>query len=217
MALAIFDLDHTLLGGDSDYLWGEFLVERELVDASVYDEANKRFYRDYMDGALDIDAFLRFSLKPLTEYPTEQLHVWREEFLNEKIHPVVLPKAKALLQQHRDRGDTLLIISATNRFVTAPIAALLEVPHLLSTTPEMHDGRYTGRYVGTPTFREGKIAALHEWLEEHEQSLDDSSFYSDSRNDIPLLEEVDYPVAVDPDQTLRAHAEANGWPIISLR
>lgn len=217
MALAIFDLDNTLLAGDSDYLWGEYLVEQGLVEAAEYEQANKRFYEDYQNGTLDILAFLAFSLRPLTQYEPEALHTWRRQFIAEKIKPVVLPRAKALIAEHRRRGDLPLIITATNRFVTEPIAELLGIEHLLATEPEFLDGRYTGRVRGTPTYRQGKIKALQEWLAREGCNLDGSWFYSDSHNDIPLLEHVSHPVAVDPDPTLRAHAQAQGWQVISLR
>lgn len=217
MALAMFDLDNTLLAGDSDFLWGQYLVEQGLVDAAEYEAANKRFYQDYLDGTLDIEAFLDFSLRPLAQHEPDLLHGWRRRFVAEKIHPIVTPAAQQLVAEHRRRGDTLLIITATNRFVTEPIAELLGVEHLLATRPEFTEGRYTGRYLGTPTFRAGKVQALREWLEQHEMSLDGSWFYSDSHNDLPLLEHVQHPVAVDPDPTLRAEAQRRGWPVISLR
>lgn len=217
MALAMFDLDNTLLAGDSDYLWGQYLVEQGLVDPTEYEAANRRFYQDYLDGTLDIDAFLAFSLRPLSQHEPDVLYQWRRHFLAEKIHPVVLPAARELIQEHRRRGDMLLIVTATNRFVTEPIAELLGIEHLLATEPEYLGGRYTGRFTGIPTYREGKIHALQEWLRDHHQDLTGSWFYSDSHNDLPLLKHVDHPVAVDPDPTLRAHAEAAGWPVISLR
>lgn len=217
MALAIFDLDNTLLAGDSDYLWGQFLVEQGLVDAAEYEAANNRFYQDYLNGTLDNDAYLAFALAPLARHEPDLLRAWRSRFIAEKIHPVLLPAAKALINEHRRRGDTPMIITATNRFVTEPIAELLGIEHLLATEPEMLDGRYTGRPTGIPTFREGKIRALERWLEQHQQNLQGSWFYSDSHNDIPLLGYVEHPVAVDPDPKLRAYAEARGWPVISLR
>ena len=217
MALAIFDLDNTLLAGDSDYLWGEFLVEQGLVDKEHYARENRRFYEEYKAGILDIHEFMAFSLAPLTRYPIEKLDAMRGQYLKEKIQPIIAPAAKALLRRHREQGDFLLIITATNRFVTEPIAALLGVDHLLATDPEMLDGRYTGRVAGTPCFREGKVIRLRGWLEETGRNLADSWFYSDSHNDLPLLELVSHPVAVDPDETLGRHAEMKGWPIISLR
>ncbi len=217
MALAIFDLDNTLLRGDSDHLWGDFLVELGVVDAELYRQANDRFYREYNEGRLDIFEFLRFSLKPLSEHPPERLYRWRERFVSERIEPIILPAGLALIQEHREAGDTLLIITATNGFVTAPIAQRLGVPHLIATTPEKIDGRYTGRVAGTPSYKEGKIERLNQWLAEHRHDLAGSCFYSDSHNDIPLLEVVDRPVAVDPDEALMQHAGERGWPVISLR
>ncbi len=217
MSLAIFDLDNTLLADDSDYLWGQFLVERGIVDGEAYERDNEQFYADYRAGTLDIQAFLVFMLRPLAEHPLEQLLAWRVQFIEEKIRPILLPKAIALLAQHRAAGDTLLIITATNRFLTAPIAELLEVPCLLATEVEFVDGRYTGRPAGIPCFQHGKVERLRVWLAETGHTLDESWFYSDSHNDLPLLTQVRYPVAVDPDAPLTEHAQAHGWPIISLR
>ncbi len=217
MALAIFDLDNTLLCGDSDHLWGDFLIKLGVVDADRYKQANDRFYREYSEGKLDIFEFLHFSLKPLSEHAPDTLYAWREQFVSEKIEPIILPAGLQLIQKHRDAGDTLLIITATNAFVTAPIAKRLGVEHLIATTPEMVDGRYTGRVSGTPSYQEGKIERLNQWLTKHHHNLVGSRFYSDSHNDIPLLEIVDKPVAVDPDKTLTQHAQKREWPIISLR
>lgn len=217
MALAIFDLDNTLLAGDSDYLWGVFLAEQGVVDGAHYTRENERFYQDYKDGRLDILEFLRFSLRPLSENDPAQLRTWRNTFLARMIDPIILPRGRSLLEQHRSRGDTLLIITATNAFVTAPIALRLGVKHLLATDPEMRDGRYTGGITGTPCFQEGKVQRLHDWLAQRGDTLSGSWFYSDSHNDIPLLQRVDHPVAVDPDEDLRRHAEQLGWRVISLR
>jgi HAD superfamily hydrolase (TIGR01490 family) len=217
VSLAIFDLDNTLIAGDSDYLWGRYLVERGIVDRTRYEETNARFYEEYRNGTLDIAQFLEFALTPLAENEPEELHRWRELFIEEKIKPILLPAAHALIQRHRDEGDIPIIITATNSFVTEPIAFLYGIDHLIATTPEFADGRYTGRFVGTPCFREGKVTRLDEWLEGNDHELADSWFYSDSHNDLPLLSRVGHPVAVDPDEILaRAAAEA-GWPIISLR
>jgi len=217
VALAIFDLDNTLLAGDSDYLWGEFLVEQGLVDKEHYARENRRFYEEYKAGTLDIHEFMTFSLEPLTRYPKERLEALRSQYVEEKVRPIVLPPAKALLRKHREQGDYLLIITATNRFVTEPIAALLEVDHLLATEPEIRDGYYTGYVEGTPCFQEGKVIRLKQWLEATGRNLANSWFYSDSHNDLPLLELVTHPVAVDPDEVLAQHAEMKGWPVISLQ
>jgi HAD superfamily hydrolase (TIGR01490 family) len=217
MGLAIFDLDNTLLGGDSDYLWGQFLVEQGLVDGAFYERENQRFYDQYRAGTLDIHEFLAFMLRPLAENPLAALLAWRERFMKEKIQSILLPKAAELLDRHRAAGDTLLIITATNRFITEPIAELLDVPHLLATEPEFIDGRYTGRSSGIPCFQRGKVERLSEWLDATGHDLAGSWFYSDSHNDLPLLDQVTYPVAVDPDAALTEHARQRNWPIISLR
>lgn len=217
MPLAIFDLDNTLLNGDSDHLWGVFLAEQGIVDGEWYERENDRFYQEYKEGRLDIFEFLRFSLKPLSEHSPAQLQLWHQTFMQEKIEPILLPAARALVERHRAAGDTLLIITATNAFVTAPIAAAFGVEHLIATEPEMVDGRYTGNVAGTPCFREGKVTRLNQWLGRHRLDLAGSSFYSDSHNDLPLLQRVEHPVAVDPDATLARHARERGWPIITLR
>jgi HAD superfamily hydrolase (TIGR01490 family) len=217
VALAIFDLDNTLLAGDSDYLWGLFLTERGIVDRAHYQQENERFYREYREGRLDIYEFLRFSLRPLRENEPDQLLAWREEFIRRMIDPIILPEARKLVSRHRAAGDVLLIITATNEFVTAPIAQRFGIDHLIATVPEKLDGRYTGEVVGEPSFQHGKVIRLRQWLRGQKLDLHDSSFYSDSHNDIPLLEQVEHPVAVDPDTALRAHARSHGWPVISLR
>jgi HAD superfamily hydrolase (TIGR01490 family) len=217
LPLAIFDLDNTLLNGDSDHLWGVFLAEQGIVDGEWYERENDRFYQEYKEGRLDIFEFLRFSLKPLSEHSPAQLQLWHQTFMQEKIEPILLPAARALVERHRAAGDTLLIITATNAFVTAPIAAAFGVEHLIATEPEMVDGRYTGNVAGTPCFREGKVTRLNQWLGRHQLDLAGSSFYSDSHNDLPLLQRVEHPVAVDPDETLARHARERGWPIITLR
>lgn len=217
MALAIFDLDNTLLAGDSDHAWGEFLCDKGIVDREVYREANDRFYQLYKEGSLNIFEFLEFALKPLAAHSTEQLNAWHREFMQEAIEPMMLPAATALLEKHRSAGDHLMIITATNRFVTGPIAERLGVDTLLATEPEMVDGRYTGRVTDTPCFQDGKVVRLNRWLNENNATLEGSSFYSDSINDLHLLEEVDTPVAVNPDERLGALAKARGWPILDLR
>ncbi|MDT8896305.1 HAD family hydrolase [Halomonas sp. I1] len=217
MSLAIFDLDNTLLSIDSDHAWGEFLLEQGAVDPVAYRQANDRFMADYEAGTLDMHAFLEVALKPLADNTPEQLAAWHQQFMASKIEPSILPRGEELVARHRTRGDTLLIITATNRFITAPIARRLGIDDLIAVEPEMIDGRYTGRVSGIPSYREGKVERLTAWLADREETLDDAWFYSDSHNDLPLLEKVDHPVAVDPDTTLRDTAEARGWRIISLR
>ena len=217
MALTIFDLDNTLLGGDSDYLWGQFLIEQGVVDKISYERENQRFYLEYRQGTLDILEFLNFQLRPLAEHNPGQLREWRERFMDEKIKPIILPAARELIASHRDKGNTLVVITATNRFITEPIAEAVHIENLIATEPEMINDRYTGHVTGIPCFREGKVHRLNEWLKANGMNLAASSFYSDSHNDLPLLELVTYPVAVDPDETLAQHAEMRGWPIISLR
>ncbi|MDZ7853700.1 MAG: HAD family hydrolase [Halomonas sp.] len=217
MSLAIFDLDNTLLSTDSDHAWGEFLLEQGAVDPVAYREANDRFLADYEAGTLDIQAFLKVALRPLTEHSPEQLAAWHQQFMASKIEPHILQKGEELVARHRTRGDTLLIVTATNRFVTGPIAERLGIDELIAVEPEVADGRYTGRATGIPSFREGKVQRLEAWLADKELTLDGSWFYSDSHNDLALLEQVDHPVAVDPDPSLREVADARGWKIISLR
>jgi HAD superfamily hydrolase (TIGR01490 family) len=217
LALAIFDLDHTLLAGDSDHAWGEFACELGLVDAESYGRRNDAFYQDYLEGDLDIAAYLRHALQPLADQSLETAARWHQQFMAEKIEPMILPRGLELLERHREAGDHLLIITATNRFITGPIAQRLGVEDLLACGCEIRDGHYTGEPAGIYTYAEGKVTALRVWLEQTGVELAGSCFYSDSHNDIPLLELVDRPVAVDPDDTLRRHAEARGWEIISLR
>jgi HAD superfamily hydrolase (TIGR01490 family) len=217
VALAIFDLDNTLIAGDSDHSWGVFLVEKQLVDAEAYRLANDKFYADYKNGTLDIRAYLQFSLAPLTRHSLEELQALHNEFMAIHIEPLMLTKAEALLRKHREQGDHLLIITATNGFVTRPIAKRLGVEDILATDPELIDGRYTGNFVGAPCFQAGKITYLHEWLKTNQHSLEGAYFYSDSINDLPLLEQVDNPVAVDPDERLANIARERHWPILSLR
>ena len=217
MSLAIFDLDNTLLAGDSDHLWGEYLIEQGLVEGVSYKSENDKFYQDYVNGSLDIEAFLHFSLQPLTQLPISQLKALRQTFITEKIDPIILPAAKSLIDQHRAQGHSLLIITATNNFVTEPIAAKLNIPHLLATEAELGPDGYTGKFVGEACFQEGKVINLSRWLESNPHDMKESWFYSDSFNDIPLLNKVSYPIAVDPDDRLRAHATLQKWKIISLR
>lgn len=217
MSLAIFDLDNTLIADDSDFLWGQFLVDRGIVDKDYYEQANNKFYDDYKQGKLDIVEFLDFSLAPLAAHDVTQLYQWREEFVETLIMPITLNAARELVEQHRAAGDTLMVITATNRFVTEPIVKLYGIEHLLATTPELKDGQYTGKFIDTPCFQDGKVKQLQDWLADSQHSLTGSYFYSDSHNDLPLLKLVDNPIAVDPDDTLRAAAEKADWPIISLR
>lgn len=217
MTLAIFDLDNTLLAGDSDHAWGQFLVDQGIVDSKAYQQANDYFFEQYQNGSLDIDEFLAFALKPLAEHSKQQLDAWHQQFMQQCISTMRLPKADKLLKKHRDQGDFLLIITATNLFVTGPIAKALGVDDILATNPEFIDGAYTGKVAGTPCFQAGKVERLKQWLAATGQSLAGSYFYSDSCNDLPLLELVDYPVAVDADERLSQHAKDNHWPQISLR
>ncbi len=217
MALAIFDLDNTLIAGDSDHAWGDYLIRLGAVDAGEYKQTNDQFYQDYLAGDLDILSYLEFALKPLTQHSLEQLQQWRRDFVEEVVEPLILEKGKQLIQEHRDKGDYCLIITATNRFVTEPIAALLDVDDMIATEPEILDGRYTGNVEGTPSYQEGKITRLQGWLEDKHFSIPEAYFYSDSHNDIPLLELVGKPVAVDADPVLAEHARQRGWQIISLR
>ena len=217
MGLALFDLDNTLIAGDSDYLWGCFLVEQGIVDGAHYERENQRFYDQYRVGELDIYEFLDFQLRPLAEHGLASLQQWRKQYVEEKISPILLPKAHELIDRHRQQGDTLVVITATNRFITAPIVELYEIPHLLATEPELQDEQYTGKVAGTPCFQDGKVERLGDWLADNQQSLDNSWFYSDSHNDLPLLNKVTHPVAVDPDEILEQHARDHDWPVISLR
>lgn len=217
MTLAIFDLDNTLIAGDSDHLWGCYLCDRGLVDGAAFAERNEQFYRDYQAGNLDVHAYLRFALAPLAGRDPGELARWHREFMAEVIEPLMLPAAAELIADHRRRGDTPLIITATNAFITGPIATALGIEHLLACEAEVVDGRYTGEPVGVPSFGAGKVTRLEAWRAERGVSLEGAWFYSDSHNDLPLLRRVDNPVAVDPDDTLRRHAEASGWPVISLR
>jgi HAD superfamily hydrolase (TIGR01490 family) len=217
MKLAIFDLDNTLLNGDSDHAWGEFLIQQGIVDKDTYQEKNDWFYQQYQQGSLNILDYLEFSLKPLTQHSQSELRALHQHFLQTFILPMRLKKADELLAKHRAAGDFLLIITATNAFVTRPIAQLLGVDDILATEPELVNDRYTGKVAGTPCFQEGKVTRLHEWLATTGYNLAGSTFYSDSQNDLPLLKIVEHPVAVDADDVLRSYAQEHSWPIISLR
>lgn len=217
MNLAIFDLDNTLIAGDSDHAWGEFLCEKGLVDTDAYRQGNDYFYEQYKQGTLDIYEFLEFALKPLSEHSLSSLNGLHNEFMQEKVLPMMLPKAKELLDNHRAQGDFLLIITATNRFVTGPIAEALGVDDIIATEPEKLNGAYTGKVEGTPCFQSGKVERLNAWLENNDYSLEGSYFYSDSQNDLPLLELVSNPIAVNPDETLETIANEHLWPVLDLR
>ena len=220
MNLALFDLDNTLLSGDSDFEWAQFLIERGVLDRELFEARNQAFYEQYKAGTLDIHEFLDFQLKPLSRHARSVLDGWHEEFMRCKIRPMIGQAARDLVARHRAAGDLCVIITATNSFVTAPIAREFGVEYLIATEPEQQDGEFTGRVADVPCFREGKITRLENWMAQRGwnwNSFAESWFYSDSLNDLPLLCKVKNPVAVDPDTTLRAHAEQHGWRIISLR
>ncbi|HKK15182.1 MAG TPA: HAD family hydrolase [Gammaproteobacteria bacterium] len=217
MKLAIFDLDNTLIGGDSDYLWGQFLCEHGYLDEDTHSSRHQQYYEDYKAGNLDIMEFLEFQLQPLAGVEPVTLEQRRAQYLEEKILPIMLDKAQKLVDRHRQQGHCLLIITATNEFITLPIAKMLGVKNLIASNAEKVNGYYTGKPVGTPSYAAGKVTRLQAWLEEHNSKPEETWFYSDSHNDIPLLEIVDHPVAVDPDEILKKTATENGWPIISLR
>ena len=220
MNLALFDLDNTLLAGDSDFEWAQFLIAKGVLDREVHEARNLEFYEQYKAGTLDIHRFLEFQLAPLARHPREQLDAWRREFVDNHIRPIVEPAARALVRDHLEAGDLCAIVTATNSFVTGPIAREFGVAHLVATIPAQEGGRFTGAPRGLPAFREGKIARVEAWLESlglWRGSFRQSWFYSDSLNDLPLLEWVSHPVAVDPDATLAAVAAERDWPRISLR
>ncbi len=214
MALALFDLDNTLLNGDSDHAWGLFLAEIGVVDAKQQTAKQDYFFQQYLDGELDIYEFCEYQFTVLSQHPLDKLQKWRSDFLHEIIDPMIKDGKSELLEPHREVNDTIIIITATNDFVTAPIAERLAVPHLIATQAELINGRYTGKVKGTPCFQQGKVERLNEWIQEHGGSLDDSIFYSDSYNDLPLLQAASTAIAVTPDDKLRAHARAQGWDII---
>lgn len=220
MRLALFDLDNTLLSCDSDYEWGQFLVDRGVLDRHAYEAQNRAYYDQYVAGTLDIHEYLGFALRPLAEHAAGDLDRWHADFMRSRILPAISREARALVDGHRGRGDLCAIITATNSFVTAPIAREFGVAHLIATEPEKRHGRFTGRVAGTPCFREGKITRLTEWLTGMGQRTADFAerwCYSDSHNDLPLLELATHPVVVDPDERLGAEARRRGWRVISLR
>lgn len=220
MDLVLFDLDNTLLAGDSDFEWAQFLITKGVLDREVYEARNQTFYDQYKAGTLDIFEFLDFQLKPLARHSRAQLDAWHQEFLDTRIRPMMTPQSQALVKEHLASGAVVAIVTATNSFVTGPIARAFGIPHLVATIPAQENGAFTGKPRGTPAFKAGKIERVEAWLESLGlcwESFDKSSFYSDSHNDLPLMKKVNNPVAVDPDDTLRAHATAQGWPVISLR
>jgi len=218
MSLAMFDLDNTLIGGDSDYLWGEFLCEKGIIeDTASFQKMNEYFYQQYEVGKLDIYAWAEFSFKVLTEYSIDELNDLRQNFIHQKIEPIFLDKAQSCINQHKENGDTVLVITASNTFITAPIAEMHGINHLLATEPEFKDGRFTGKVSGVPCFQSGKIDNLMPWIEKHNKNLKGSYFYSDSHNDLPLLELVDNPVAINGDPRLTSTANKNGWPNLDWR
>lgn len=217
MSLAIFDLDETLIAGDSDYAWFQFIIEQGLVDPDKYNEQNYRFYRQYKEGNLDIYAYLELVCTILAQFGEDELYSLRDRFVEIKITPLWLPKAFQLINYHRQLQHQLLVITSTVEFIAAPIVQRLGIPHLIAPVPEKIDRRFTGKIVGTASFQQGKVIRLKQWLKDRRLTLADSYFYSDSHNDMPLLEVVDHPVVVDPDAKLQLVAEQKGWNTISLR
>ena len=217
MKLALFDLDNTLLAGDSDHAWGDWLCKWGILDKAHYKAKNDEFYERYQAGTMDVMEYLNFSLAILGKASVKQLHEWQLQFMRDTVEPMILKKGEELLEQHRKEGHKLVIITATNRFITDPIAKRLGVNNLIATECEMKDGHYTGRPTGVPCYQEGKVTRLKDWLKQNNADLEGSYFYSDSKNDLPLLSLVENPVAVDPDEDLKKHAQTQGWPIISLR
>ena len=219
MHLALFDLDHTLLTGDSDYEWTQYLVSKGIVDRTTHEARNAEFYEQYKAGTMDIHEFLDFQLRPLADHTRADLEAWHADFMETQIRPRLSQKARELVRKHLDAGDICAMVTATNSFVTGPIARELGIPHLIATIPAQENGQFTGKARGLPSFREGKIARVEAWLEAMGlwwNNFERSWFYSDSLNDLPLLSKVSHPIAVDPDATLRAHAEAQGWTVLNL-
>lgn len=220
MQLALFDLDNTLLSGDSDFEWAQFLISKGVLDREVQEAKNVQFYEQYKAGTLDIYEFLAFQLAPLARHERAELDAWHREFMQTRIHPIMGAAARAKVQEHLEAGHLCLLVTATNSFVTGPIAREFGIPHLIATIPAWENGAFSGLSRGIPSFKEGKITRVEEWLESQGLwwgSFSDSWFYSDSHNDLPLLERVSRPVAVDPDDKLRQTALTKGWEIISLR
>jgi len=220
MNLVLFDLDCTLLSGDSDFEWGQFLIAKGILDPELHAAQNARFYQQYKEGSLDIDEFLAFQLAPLSRHSRAELDAWHCEYMQHHILPIIGPKARQLVNIHLDQGDLCAVVTATNSFVTGPIVREFGIPHLVATIPAFENGRFTGKPRGLPAFREGKVIRVESWLESMGlcwSSFGESRFYSDSHNDLPLLAKVTRPIAVDPDDPLRALAEEKGWQVISLR
>ena len=216
LTLALYDLDKTLLAGDSEHAWCEFLVDEGVLEGDDVQTENERLYGEYEAGTLDIHELVRFQMEPLVKHPPGDLRRWREGFMTSRVEPMITEAALALVEEHRDAGHDLAIVTASNSFVSRPIADRFGVSTLLAVELEHHEHRFTGRVLGTPTFREGKVTRVVQWTRETGRPLDGSYFYSDSHNDLPLLELVDNPVAVDPDPVLSVHAEARGWPVLHL-
>ena len=219
MQLALFDLDNTLLSGDSDYEWTQHLVNKGVLDRTTFEARNTAFFEQYKAGTLDIHEFLDFQLQSLARNTRSDLDTWHAEFMETRIRPMISPQARQLVKKHQDNGDLCALVTATNSFVTGPISREFNIPHLIATVAAQDNGQFTGKPRGTPSFREGKVSRVEEWLESMglwSGCFERSWFYSDSLNDLPLLSIVSDPVAVDPDSTLRAHAERAGWMILNL-
>ena len=220
MNLALFDLDNTILAGDSDYNWSRFLIQEGYLDGAIHAEKNEKFYADYKAGTLDIYAFVEFQFKPLARNPRTVLNQLLKKYVEEVIKPMITEKARALVKRHQDEGDLIIVITATNSFITKPIAELFGIGNLIGTDPEEKEGEFTGKVSGLPSFKEGKVTRLEAWLKGKNLSLasfEKSYFYSDSHNDLPLMQKVTHPVAVDSDDVLSEYAKSKGWPQISLR
>ena len=220
MNLALFDLDNTILAGDSDYNWSRFLIQEGYLDGAIHAEKNEKFYADYKAGTLDIFAFVEFQFKPLARNPRTVLNQLLKKYVEEVIKPMITEKARALVKRHQDEGDLIIVITATNSFITKPIAELFGIENLIGTDPEEKEGEFTGKVSGVPSFKEGKVTRLEAWLKGKNLSLasfEQSYFYSDSHNDLPLMQKVTHPVAVDSDDVLSEYAKSKGWPQISLR
>ena len=219
MKLALFDLDHTLLPIDSDYTWGEFTIRIGWCDADHFAQKNDAFYADYQAGTLDIHEYVRFATEAFRRQGAAAAAQAHAQFMREVVQPAIRPEALALLDQHRAAGERLVIITATNEFVTRPIAQALGVQDLIAVELERDaTGWFTGEILGTPSMREGKVTRLQQWLQDQGLSWEtvQTTFYSDSRNDLPLLQRVNHPVATNPDDTLRQVAQERGWPILDL-